>query len=111
MANSTPVPQNMPLYELLQQLMALSDDPQNAGQLIILNADGSFIGQTTLSTADIALANQALAVFLAARQAMEESTQTTVPSDSPEAVAQGIAELEAFLANDQPFPHQQDGGE
>lgn len=109
MSNSVPAPQNMALYELLHQLMALSDDTQAAGRLLILDSAGAFVGELTLSDTDVAAASQALGAYLDARHAMRQSTQTVPLPDSAEAVAEGIAELEAWLANDKRTPRPRDG--
>lgn len=99
MADSTQAPQNMPLHELLHRLMALSDDPQAAGRLIILNGDGSYIGETTLSEADIAAASQALDVFLAARECMESALAAPLSVDQ-EAVDEVLGQFEKLLGGD-----------
>ncbi|MFD5294754.1 hypothetical protein ACFWJU_06060 [Streptomyces mutabilis] len=48
------------LYELLQQFLALSDDETVAGRIIVQGPDGTIVGDATLAAADIEDATQAL---------------------------------------------------
>jgi hypothetical protein len=48
------------LYELLQQFLALSSDKDVAGTLILIGPKGTIVGDATLSAADIEAAADAL---------------------------------------------------
>jgi hypothetical protein len=48
------------LYELLQQFLALSDSTEVAGRIILLGSNGAIVGDASLATSDIEAAAGAL---------------------------------------------------
>lgn len=100
MADSTQAPQNMPLYELLHHLLGLSDDPENAGRLIILNGDGSFIGEATLAEKDITAVNEVLVALEMARAASAESTLPAPLTVDDKVVDEVVGQFEKLLGGE-----------
>jgi hypothetical protein len=64
-------PQEAALFDLLTEIVSLSDDTENAGRIMILGPDGKFIGDAGLSTRDIQIATKALAAARAFTEATE----------------------------------------
>lgn len=89
------------LYELLQQFLALSDDTQVAGRIIVLGPTGQIVGDASLAARDIKDATDAL-LQLNIRKA--DTAEGLVPAEplldvDADDVADLVAEAEAFLAN------------
>jgi hypothetical protein len=89
------------LYELLQQFLALSDDKDVAGTIILIGPKGSIVGDATLSAADIEAAADALLKLNIQRADVSEGLEPAEPLLDVDAddVADLVAEAEAFLAN------------
>jgi hypothetical protein len=89
------------LYELLQQFLALSDSKDVAGTIILIGPKGSIVGDATLSAADIEAAADALLKLNIQRADVSEGLEPAEPLLDVDAddVADLVAEAEAFLAN------------
>lgn len=77
------------LYDLLQQFLALSADESVAGRIILLGPDGTIVGDATLATADIEAATDALL-----RMNVQRADALNAADDEITAVGD---EAEAFL--------------
>ncbi|WP_399559333.1 hypothetical protein [Streptomyces chartreusis] len=88
------------LYELLQQFLALSDDTEVAGTLILIGPKGSIVGDCVLSAADIEAAADALLQLNIRRADAAEGLAPAepLPDDETQIAAVGD-EAEAFLKN------------
>lgn len=72
-------PQEAALFDLLTEIVSLSDDTENAGRIMVLGPDGKFIGDAALSARDIQIATKALA---AARAFTEAAKGIEFPADA-----------------------------
>lgn len=72
-------PQEAALFDMLTEIVSLSDDTENAGRIMVLGADGQFIGDAVLSARDITIATKALA---AARAFTEAAQGIEFPADA-----------------------------
>ncbi|WP_330328205.1 hypothetical protein [Streptomyces pseudovenezuelae] len=72
-------PQEAALFDLLTEIVGLSDDTENAGRIMVLGPDGKFIGDASLSARDIQIAAKALA---AARAFTEATKDIEVPAET-----------------------------
>ncbi|MFE0845298.1 hypothetical protein [Streptomyces rochei] len=77
------------LYELLQQFLALSDDETVAGRIIVQGPDGTIVGDATLAAVDVEAATDALY-----RMNVQRAEALNV---ADEAIAAVGDEAEAFL--------------
>jgi len=89
------------LYELLQQFLNLSDDPEIAGRIIILGANGAILGDASLAPKDVEDATDAL-LQLNIRKA--DAAAGLVPADPLPPVADEdtdalMDEIQAYLGN------------
>lgn len=71
---------NLPLIDLLNAFLGLSDDTENAGRLMLLSATGQFVGDASLSSRDIQIAIKALA---AAKAFTDATRDIAIPGDAP----------------------------
>lgn len=72
-------PQEAALFDMLTELVGLSDDTENAGRIMFLGPNGQFVGDAVLSARDIAIATKALA---AARAFTEATKGIEFPADA-----------------------------
>jgi len=72
-------PQEAALFDMLTEIVGLSDDTENAGRIMVLGPDGKFIGDAVLSARDITIATKALA---AARAFTEAAKGIEFPADA-----------------------------
>jgi len=72
-------PQEAALFDMLTEIVGLSDDTENAGRIMVLGPDGKFIGDAALSPRDILIATKALA---AARAFTEAAKGIAFPADA-----------------------------
>ncbi len=79
------------LYDLLKQFLALSDDESVAGRIIVQGPDGTIVGDATLAAADIEAATDALL-----RMNVQRADALNAADDEIAAVGD---EAEAFLRN------------
>lgn len=69
------------IYELLQQLLALSDDTDVAGRVVFLGPTGAIIGDATLSAGDFEAATDALLKLNVQRADAENMPAAPLPID------------------------------
>lgn len=72
-------PQEAALFDLLTEIVGLSEDTENAGRIMVLGPDGKFIGDAALSARDIQIATKALA---AAKAFTEATKGIEFPADA-----------------------------
>lgn len=85
------------LYELLQQFLALSDDATVAGRIILLGPTGSIIGDASLATQDIeAAADALLKLNIQRSDALDPAAEPLLDVDADD-IADLVAETQAFL--------------
>lgn len=89
------------LYELLQQFLALSDDTEVAGRIIFLGPTGQIVGDASLAARDIEEATDALLALNIRKADVAEGLVPAEPLLDVDAddAADLVAETEAFLAN------------
>lgn len=89
------------LYELLQQFLALSDDTEVAGRIIVLGPTGSIVGDATLAASDIEAATDALINLNRQRADIAEATRPADPLPELDAddTDEFFGEIEAYLAD------------
>lgn len=89
------------LYDLLQQFLALSDDPKVDGRIIILAPDGNIVGDASLAAADIEAATDALLKLNIQRADAADPAAAPLPlgeDDVTDEVADVMADFETGLA-------------
>lgn len=72
-------PQEAALFDLLTELVGLSDDTENAGRIMVLGPNGQFIGDAVLSARDVEIATKAIA---AARAFTDATKGIAFPADA-----------------------------
>lgn len=87
------------LYELLQQFLALSDDTDVAGRIILLGPTGSIVGDATLAGPDIEAAADALLKLNIQRADARDMPAEPLLDVDADDVNDLIREAEAFLGN------------
>jgi hypothetical protein len=88
------------LFSLLRQFIALSEGTDFAGRMILLGADGEFIGDAKLSSRGLDAATDALASVNAYKEQMRQDAlpEPLLDVDDKD-VSDLITEAEQFLAN------------
>lgn len=85
--------EEMRLAELLHQFLALSDDDDNAGRIILRGPNGEYIGESKLSARDIAAATTALTSVNDYRQEAEDAALAAQAQPLPEVDDADVKEL------------------
>ncbi|AKZ60721.1 hypothetical protein SAM23877_p012 (plasmid) [Streptomyces ambofaciens ATCC 23877] len=93
MNRDNPNENDLRLMALIEQILGLSQDTEVAGRIMLLGPTGQFIGDASLSTADLEAATEALAQWNATKAAHQE-TLPPAPTVAVDPVLE--AELEEY---------------
>jgi hypothetical protein len=88
------------LYELMQQFLALSDSKDVAGTIILIGPKGTIVGDATLSAADIEAAADALLKLNIQRADGLDPAAAPLPEVDADDVTDVVAGFEKLLGGE-----------